>query len=150
MKDLKEKYKLIIDAIRDKVAENKISQKQIAEDLDIPYQTLRQLFIDKKSNGQTPSVPSSQNLLAIALYLELDLQRILYPEKSLTDQELQALSKEDFQSAMLKFAEIMTQKMESGFNRLEEKFSKQITSDSEEKLEEDTETEISSSEDLSE
>lgn len=146
MKDLKEKYKLIIDAIREKVAEGKISQKQIAEDLEIPYQTLRQLFIDKKSNGQTPSVPSSQNLLAIALYLELDLQRILYPEKSLTDQELQALSKEDFQSAMLKFAEIMTQKMESGFSRLEEKFSKQIASNSEE----DTKTETSSPEDSSE
>jgi transcriptional regulator with XRE-family HTH domain len=146
LKDLKEKYKLIIEAIREKVAEDKISQKQISDDLEIPYQTLRQLFIDKKSNGQMPSVPSSQNLLAIALYLELDLQRILYPEKSLTDQELQALSKEDFQSAMLKFAEIMTQKMESGFNRLEEKFNKQINSNSEK----DTETEISPSEGLDE
>lgn len=138
MKKLKEKYKLIIDAIREKVAESKISQKQIAEDLDIPYQTLRQLFIDKKSNGQMPSVPSSQNLLAIALYLELDLQRILYPEKSLTEQELEMLSNMNFQTAMLKFAEIMSQKMENGFNRLEEKFNKQINSNSEK----DTETEI--------
>jgi transcriptional regulator with XRE-family HTH domain len=88
LKNLKEKYKLIIDAIRKRVSESKISQKQIAEDLEIPYQTLRQLFIDKKSNGQMPSVPSSQNLLAIALYLELDLQRILYPEKALTEQDL--------------------------------------------------------------
>jgi len=138
LKKLKEKYKLIIDAIREKVAESKISQKQIAEDLDIPYQTLRQLFIDKKSNGQMPSVPSSQNLLAIALYLELDLQRILYPEKSLTEQELEMLSNMNFQTAMLKFAEIMSQKMENGFNRLEEKFNKQINSNSEK----DTETEI--------
>ncbi|WP_299457845.1 helix-turn-helix transcriptional regulator [uncultured Microscilla sp.] len=71
---LGERYHELLSAVKASMKEKKITYDDIAEKLGIPKSTLSGMM-----NG---TKPNAVNLLAVSVLLEVDFNRILYPDKT--------------------------------------------------------------------
>jgi transcriptional regulator with XRE-family HTH domain len=113
---LGERYPELLSAVKTSMKEKKITYDDIAEKLGIPKSTLSGMM-----NG---TKPNAVNLLAVSVLLEVDFNRILYPDKTF-DSTLTPPDMADAMRAMAQEMSEMKDQLDNNTKVLKHLFAKQ-------------------------
>ena len=119
MDKAKEVYINVLDAIRDEFEKrDDLTVAQLTKELGMNYNTLKDV-VKGDNNGR---VPNSQTVFAVAYYLNIDVQKIMYPIAKIVSTGLGTHSENDFQ----KFEESMKIMLSKGFESMTEQMKEKM------------------------